>query len=324
MTDCGLPPTPIHAGNGPDSVCGTTSWSRSDARVLPCQVTGPPCAMRLRRARPARTRFGAAIRRRRAARFEEAAGAQAAEPDGVVTNALDEFRDGGCRAWVVAGDAERAALRRARGPAFVFKFVVADVVEGLDDPRPGKPALDDLAAAVVAIFEHLLNAVDGRPVVHRVDDDLAGRWMYQRPSMAAPDSRTAAIRDGLSSSPNARNRYERRQSSDHLAGRARAGRRPRAVRRRRLRLAHRRPGPAPGLPELRLVTAARAGAALRPRRCACSGVHGAAAVGGAGGDARPRGRPDRPTRARGDLGGGCQRGHFPCRRRRRRLLRSPR
>ena len=26
ITDCGLPPTPIQAGNGPDSVCGTTSW----------------------------------------------------------------------------------------------------------------------------------------------------------------------------------------------------------------------------------------------------------------------------------------------------------
>src|SRR6266566_8970821 len=42
MTDCGLPPTPIHTGNGPNSVCGTTSWWCSGARVLPCQVTGPP------------------------------------------------------------------------------------------------------------------------------------------------------------------------------------------------------------------------------------------------------------------------------------------
>ncbi len=42
MTDCGLPPTPIQAGNGPDSVCGTTSCSYSDARVLPCQLTGLP------------------------------------------------------------------------------------------------------------------------------------------------------------------------------------------------------------------------------------------------------------------------------------------
>src|SRR5262249_47787712 len=36
------PPTPPHAGNGPDSVCGTTSWFSSGARVLPSQVTGPP------------------------------------------------------------------------------------------------------------------------------------------------------------------------------------------------------------------------------------------------------------------------------------------
>ncbi len=32
ITDCGLPPTPIHAGNGPDSVCGTTSWFSRGAR----------------------------------------------------------------------------------------------------------------------------------------------------------------------------------------------------------------------------------------------------------------------------------------------------
>ena len=42
MTDSGLPPTPIQAGNGPDSRWGTTSWSSSGARVVPFQVTGPP------------------------------------------------------------------------------------------------------------------------------------------------------------------------------------------------------------------------------------------------------------------------------------------
>ena len=42
ITDCGLPPTPIHTGSGPDSVCGTTSWFSRGARVLPSQVTGPP------------------------------------------------------------------------------------------------------------------------------------------------------------------------------------------------------------------------------------------------------------------------------------------
>src|ERR1022692_3045220 len=77
-----------------------------------------------------------------AARFEEAARAQAAEPDSVVTNALDKLSHDGYRVRVVAGDAECAASRRARGPAFIFKLVVADVVEGLDDCGPGQPALN--------------------------------------------------------------------------------------------------------------------------------------------------------------------------------------
>src|SRR5713101_5399903 len=109
----------------------------------------------------------------RAPWFEEAARAQAVEPHGVVPDALDEFRHHVHCAWIVAGNPERAAFRRASWSAFVFKLVVADVVEGLDDRRPHEPALDDLAAAVSTIFEHLLNAVDRRPVVHRIDDELA-------------------------------------------------------------------------------------------------------------------------------------------------------
>ena len=49
MTECGLPPTPIQVGKGPDSVCGTTSWSCSDARVVPSQVTGPPLSSSAKR-----------------------------------------------------------------------------------------------------------------------------------------------------------------------------------------------------------------------------------------------------------------------------------
>ena len=40
MTDSGMPPTPIQVGQRPVSRCGTTSCSRSAARVLPSQVTG--------------------------------------------------------------------------------------------------------------------------------------------------------------------------------------------------------------------------------------------------------------------------------------------
>src|SRR5438132_1665600 len=109
----------------------------------------------------------------RAPWFEQAARAQTVELHSVVPDALDEFRHHLHRTWIVAGNPERAAFRRASWSAFVFKLVVADVVEGLDDRRPHEPALDDLAAAVSTIFEHLLNAVDGRPVVHRIDDELA-------------------------------------------------------------------------------------------------------------------------------------------------------
>src|SRR5260221_912885 len=105
--------------------------------------------------------------------FEQAARAQTVEPHRVVPDALDEFRHHVHHVWIVAGNPERATFRRAFRSAFVFELVVANVVEGLDDRRPHEPALDDLAAAVSMIFEHLLNAVDGLPVVHRIDDDLA-------------------------------------------------------------------------------------------------------------------------------------------------------
>src|SRR5260370_18798477 len=109
----------------------------------------------------------------RAPWFEQAASAKTVEPHGVVPDALDEFRHHVHRAWIVAGNPERAAFRRAFWSAFVFKLVVADVVEGLDDRRPHEPALDDLAAALLSIFEHLLNAAARRPVLPRMDDELA-------------------------------------------------------------------------------------------------------------------------------------------------------
>src|SRR5258708_1920653 len=43
-TDSGLPPTPIHVGIDPDSVCGYTERPSSAERVLPFHVTG--CSLR--------------------------------------------------------------------------------------------------------------------------------------------------------------------------------------------------------------------------------------------------------------------------------------
>src|SRR5947209_12439414 len=67
----------------------------------------------------------------RAPWFEQAACAQTVEPHRVVPDALDEFGHHVHRGWIVAGNPERAALRRASWSAFVFELVVAKVVRVL-------------------------------------------------------------------------------------------------------------------------------------------------------------------------------------------------
>ncbi len=42
-TEFGLPPTPIQVVGGASGV-GKTDWFESGARVVPCQVTGPPAS----------------------------------------------------------------------------------------------------------------------------------------------------------------------------------------------------------------------------------------------------------------------------------------
>ncbi len=48
-TDCGLPPTPIHAGIRPDSVFGYTCRSASPARTVPSHVTASSVSSRAMR-----------------------------------------------------------------------------------------------------------------------------------------------------------------------------------------------------------------------------------------------------------------------------------
>ena len=87
----------------------------------------------------------------RAAGFEEADRRSGCRAGRRRSRCVDELRPRPFTALgIVAGDAERPALRRAGGTAFFFEFVVADVVERLDDRRPGQPVRDDLAAAVAA------------------------------------------------------------------------------------------------------------------------------------------------------------------------------
>src|SRR5260221_4035101 len=75
----------------------------------------------------------------RAPWFEEAARAQAVEPHGVVTDALDEVRHHVHRAWIVASNPERAPFRHASCSALVFKLVEADLFQGLYDAHTHNP-----------------------------------------------------------------------------------------------------------------------------------------------------------------------------------------
>jgi hypothetical protein len=70
--------------------------------------------------------------------------------------------------------AEGDAVGRSLGAPVLFQLVVAELVEALDDSRGGEAFLHDPAGAVGCGGEFCVVAVDGLPVVHCVDDDLAG------------------------------------------------------------------------------------------------------------------------------------------------------
>src|SRR3977135_2134224 len=72
-----------------------------------------------------------------AAGFQDAAGAEAVQADGGVAHAFDHVCHHLDRTAVVARDAQRATLRRARGPAVFRQLVVADRVERPDGRRHG-------------------------------------------------------------------------------------------------------------------------------------------------------------------------------------------
>ena len=70
--------------------------------------------------------------------------------------------------------AEGDAVGRSLGAPVLFQLVVAELVEALDDARSGKVLLDDRARAFRCLGELRVFSVYGRPVVRRVDQDLAG------------------------------------------------------------------------------------------------------------------------------------------------------
>ncbi len=75
---------------------------------------------------------------------------------------------------VVAGRADRDAVGCSLGAPVLFELVVAELVEALDDPRGREALLHDSAGAVRRGGQLRVVAVDGLPVVHGVDEDLAG------------------------------------------------------------------------------------------------------------------------------------------------------
>ncbi len=81
------------------------------------------------------------------------------------------WRDGEA---VVACCADCDAVGCSLGAPVLFELVVAELVEALDDPRGREPLLHDSAGSVRCGRQLWVVAVYGLPVVHGVDEDLAG------------------------------------------------------------------------------------------------------------------------------------------------------
>jgi len=110
----------------------------------------------------------------RPGRLEGQARFERAGIDGVEAEAIDELHHRSDRCSVIAcrrdGD---PSGRTVRAPAFV-ELVVRDVIETLDHPRRREPFLDDDTRAGWRIGEFRVDAVDLFPIVHGIDEDLAG------------------------------------------------------------------------------------------------------------------------------------------------------
>ena len=74
---------------------------------------------------------------------------------------------------VVAGGRDGDAVGCAARTPVLVELVVAELIEALDHPRGREALLHDRARAVRGGGELWVGAVDGLPVVHRVDEDLA-------------------------------------------------------------------------------------------------------------------------------------------------------
>jgi hypothetical protein len=111
---------------------------------------------------------------RRSVRLKDEAGVERTGIDRVESESIDELHHSGDRGAVVAGRGEGDAIRRAPGTPVLFEVVVAELVEALDHSGRREPVLYDHAGAVRRGGEFFVDAIDRFPVVHRVDEDLAG------------------------------------------------------------------------------------------------------------------------------------------------------
>src|SRR4029079_1207678 len=155
----------------------TMSWTGPMAMVSPLVVLAAVSAWRMALTSPG---WGESDLSSRALGLERRAVLERPGVDGVEPEAVDQPRHRAERAAVVARRADRGAIGRPLGARELVELVVAELVEALHDARRREVGLDDRARAVRGGGELPVVAVDGRPVVHRVDEDLAGEQVARQ------------------------------------------------------------------------------------------------------------------------------------------------
>ena len=88
---------------------------------------------------------------------------------------LQHVHDGRRGIRIVTGHDQGAPIRASGREQVGFEFVIADVVQRLHHARLGEVIGNDLATRAGIGLELIQSTVDRRPIVHGVDDDLAGQ-----------------------------------------------------------------------------------------------------------------------------------------------------
>src|SRR5579859_7507576 len=144
---------------------------------------------------------------RRPARPQGHTGGERPGIDRVVPEPIDELDHHADRGAVIAGGGDGDAIRRASRTPGLFQFVVAKLIETLDHARRGEPRLDDDARSGWRGSELVIDAIDRLPIVHRVDEDLAGKvivWQLAEPVRGHGQDDEAGLTDDLGGGDGAR------------------------------------------------------------------------------------------------------------------------